>query len=183
MIKTIRSFIYRAFQKFNKYEVPPSFENSDSVTDGPSETSRIPIFTICNIPQSICEEIREHVNLLLNSKECIIAGPLGSDIFLVKNFKKPNEPHQVHYEQKKQSLRCQASTCPRYRSFSVCSHTVAIAFKLNKFASYIKKAERRNSNHALTNAVNFGKQKYAVKKNLSRPPSGKDQQTEKMKKL
>ena len=44
------------------------------------------------------------------------------------------------------------------------SHTVAIAFKLNIFASYIQKAERRNSNHALTNAVNFGKQKDAGKK-------------------
>ena len=181
MIKTIRSFIYRALQKSNKYEIPPSFENSDSVIDGPSETNSIQMFTICNIPQSICEEIREHDNLLLNSKECIIAGPLGSDIFLVKIFKKPKEPHKVQYEQKKQSLRCQASTCPRYKSFSVCSHTVAIAFKLNIFASYIKKAERRNSSHALTNAVSFGKQKDAGKKNLSRPPRGKGQQTAKMK--
>ena len=134
------------------------------------------MFTICNIPQSICEEIRERVNLLLNTKEYITAEPLGSDIFLVKNFKKPKEPHQVQYDQKKQSLRCQASTCPRYKSFSVCSHTVAIAFKLNIFASYIKKAERRNSNHALTNPVNLGKQKDAGKKKkkiLSRPPSGK----------
>ena len=141
------------------------------------------MFTICNIPQSICEEIRERVNLLLNTKECITAGPLGSDIFLVRNFKKPKEPHQVQYDQKKQSLRCQASTCPRYKSFSVCSHTGAIAFKLNIFASYIKKAERRNSNNALTNAVNFGKQKDAGKKNLSRPPSGKGHQTTKVKKL
>ena len=46
----------------------------------------------------------------------------------------------------------------------MCSHTVAIAFKLNIFASYIKKAKRRNSNHAFTNAVNFGKQKDAGKK-------------------
>ena len=167
MIKTIRSFIYRAFQKFSKYEIPPSFENSDSVADGPSETNSIPMFTICNIRQSICEEIRQHVNLLLNSKECIIAGPLGSDIFLVKNFKKPKKLHQVQYEQKKQSLRCQASTCPRYKSFSVFSRTVAIAFKLNIFASYIKKVERRNSNHPLTNAVNFGKQKDAGKKKIS----------------
>ena len=83
---------------------------------------------------------------------------------MVKNFKKPKEPHQAQYEQKKQSLRSQASTCPRFKSFSVCSHTVAIAFKLNIFASYIKKAERRNSNHALTNAVNFGKQKDEGKK-------------------
>ena len=128
------------------------------------------MFTIFNIPQSICED---HINLLLNTKECITAGPLGSDIFLVKNFKKPKEPHQVQYDQKKQSLRCQASTCPRYKSFSVCSHTIAIAFKLNIFPSYIKKAERRNSNQALTNAVNFRKQKDAGKKNLSRPPRGK----------
>ena len=134
-------------------------------------------------PQSICEEIHEHVNLLLNTKECITAGPLGSDIFLVKNFKKPKEPHQVQYDQKKQSLRCQASTCPRYKSFSVCSHTIAIAFKLNIFPSYIKKAERRNPNQALTNAVNFRKQKDAGKKNLSRPLSGKGQQTAKVKKL
>ena len=119
---------------------------------------------ICNIPQSICEEIREHVNLLLNTKECITAGALGSDIFLVKNFKKPKEPHQVQCDQKKQSLRCQASTCPRFKSFSVCSHTIAIAFKLNIFPSYIKKAERRNPNQALTNAVNFRKQKDAGKK-------------------
>ena len=130
------------------------------------------MFTITNIPQSICEEIRNRVNLLLNTKECITAGPLGSDNFLVKNFKKPKEPHQVQYDQKKQSLRCQASICPRYKSFSVCSHTVAIAFKLNIFASYIKKAERRNSTHALTNAVDFGKHKDAGKKNLSQPPSG-----------
>ena len=46
----------------------------------------------------------------------------------------------------------------------MCSQSVAIAFKLNIFASHIKKAERRNSNHALTNAVNFGKQKDAGKK-------------------
>ena len=70
----------------------------------------------------------------------------------------------VQYDQKKQSLRCQASIWPRYKSFSVCSHTVATAFKLNIFASYIKKAERRNLNHALANAVNFGKQKDAGKK-------------------
>ena len=119
------------------------------------------MFTICNIPQSICEEIREHDSLLLNSKECIIAGPLGSDIFWLKILKSlknhsTDQYHQAQYEQKKQSLRSQASTCPRYKSFSVCSHTVAIAFKLNIFTSYIKKAERRNSNHALTNAVNFG---------------------------
>ena len=114
---------------------------------------------------SLCLFVKRYESmLLLNSKECIIAGPLGSDIFLVKNFKKPKEPHQVQYEQKKQSLRCQASTCPRYKSFSVCSHTLAIAFKLSIFASYIKKAERRNSNHALTNAFNFGKQKDAGKK-------------------
>ena len=131
------------------------------------------MFTICNIPKSICEEIREHVNLLLNTKECISAGSLGSDIFLVKHFKKPKEPHQVQCDQKKQSLRCQASTCPRYKSFSVCSHTLAIAFKLNIFPWYIKKAERRNLNQALTNAVNFRKQKDAGKKNLSRPPRGK----------
>ena len=46
----------------------------------------------------------------------------------------------------------------------MCSHTAAISFTLNIFVSYIKKAERRNSNHALTNAVNFGKQKDAGKK-------------------
>ena len=140
------------------------------------------MFTIWNIPQSICEEIREHVNLLLNAKECITAGPLGSDIFLVRNFKKPEEPHQVQYDQKKQSLRCQASTCPRFKSFSMCSHTIAIAFKLNVFLLYIKKV-KRNSNQALTNAVNFEKQKYSGKKNLSRPPSGKGQQKVKVKKL
>ena len=115
------------------------------------------MFTICNIRQSICEEIRKHVNLLLNTKECITAGPLGSDIFLVKNVKKPKEPHQVQCDQKKQSLRCQASTCLRYKSFNVCNHAVAIAFKLNIFPSYIKKAEQRNSNQALANAINFGK--------------------------
>ena len=138
------------------------------------------MFMICNIPQSICEEIREHVNLLLNTKECITAGPLGSDIFLVKNFKKPKEPHQVQYDQKKQSLRCQASTCPRYKSFSVCSHTVAIASKLNIFPSYIKKAERRNSNQAL---VNFGKQKDAGKKKSQSTFKRKGHQTAKVEKL
>ena len=138
------------------------------------------MFTIFNIPQSICEEIREHVNLLLNTKECITAGPLGNDIFLVKNFKKPKEPHQVQYNQKKQSLRCQASTCPRYKSFSVCGHTVAIAFKLNIFPSYIKKAERRNPNQMLLISEN---KKMQVKKSLSRPPSRKGQQTAKVKKL
>ena len=44
------------------------------------------------------------------------------------------------------------------------SHTVAIAFKLNLFATYIKKEKRKNSNDALTNAVNFRKQKDAGKK-------------------
>ena len=120
---------------------------------------------------------------MLNIKKCITAGPLGSDIFLVKNFKKPKEPHQIQYDQKKQSLRCHASTCLRYKSFSVCRYTVAIDFKLNIFSSYIKKAERGNSNQALTNAVHFGKQKDAGRINLSRPPSGKGQQTAKMKKL
>ena len=46
----------------------------------------------------------------------------------------------------------------------MCSHTVAIAFKLNIFSSYIKKVEQRNSNQALINAVDFGKQKDAGKK-------------------
>ena len=94
----------------------------------------------------------------------------GSDIFLVKNLKKPKEPHQVQCDQKKQSLKCQTSSCPWYKSFSVYSHTIAIAFKLNIIPSYIKKEERRNSNQALTNAVTFRKQKDAGKKNLSRPP-------------
>ena len=70
----------------SKYEIPPSFENSESATDGSSEAHSIPMFTICKIPQSIYEEIREYVNLLSNAKECITAGPLGSDIFLVKNL-------------------------------------------------------------------------------------------------
>ena len=79
-------------------------------------------------------------------------------------------------------LKYLVSYC-RHKSFSICSHTVATAFKLTIFSSYIKKSERRNSNQALTNAVTFGKQKDAGKKNLSLPPSGKDQQTTKMKKL
>ena len=54
-----------------------------------------------------------------------------------------------------------------YKSFSVCSHTVAIAFKLNIFPWYIKKAEQRNSNQALTNAVNFGEKKYMQVKKIS----------------
>ena len=122
------------------------------------------MFTICNIPQSICEKIREHINFLLNTKECLTARPLGSDIFLVKNLKKPKEPHQAQCNQKKQSLKCQASTCSRYKSFSVYSHTIAIAFKWNIFPSYIKKAEQRNPNQELTNAVNIRKQKDAGKK-------------------
>ena len=39
--------------------------------------------------------------------------------------------------------------------------------KLNVFPWYIKKAERRKSNKALANAVNFGKQKDAGKKKIS----------------
>ena len=89
-IKTIWSFVYRAFQKLNKYEIPPSFENKDPATDSFSEAHGISMFMIC-------KEIREHVNLLLNK--------LGSDIFLVKNFEKSKEPQQVQYDQKKQSLR------------------------------------------------------------------------------
>ena len=54
-----------------------------------------------------------------------------------------------------------------FNLFSACSHTVAIAFKLNIFPSYIEKAERRNSNQAVTNAVNFGKQEDAGKKQIS----------------
>ena len=70
----------------NKYEIPPSFENSESTTYGSSEAHSIPMFTIFNIPHSICEEVREHINFLLNTKKCLTARPLGSDIFLVKNF-------------------------------------------------------------------------------------------------
>ena len=89
------------FTELSKNSTNPSFENSASATDGSSEAHSIPMFMIFNIPQSICEEIHEHVNLLLNTKECITAGPLGSDIFLIKNFKKPKEPHQLQYDQKK----------------------------------------------------------------------------------
>ena len=66
----------------------------------------------------------------------------------------------------------------------MCSHTVAIVFKLSIFPSYIKKAERRNSNQALENDVNFRKQKDAGKKKKNQSTSKrKGQQTAKVKKL
>ena len=43
------------------------------------------------------------------------------------------------------------------------------------FTSYIKKAERRNSNHALTNDVNFGKQTDAGKKKKKKSQSNSKQ--------
>ena len=49
----------------------------------------------------------------------------------------------------------------------MCSHTAAIAFKLDIIASYIRKTERKNSDHAFTSAVNFGKPKDAGKKSQS----------------
>ena len=68
----------------------------------------------------------------------------------------------------------------------MCSQNVAIAFKLNIFSSYIKKAERRSLNQALTNAVNFGKQKDVSKKksqSTSKPKGSANSKSEKAMKL
>ena len=138
-------FVYRAFRKFNQYGIPLYFRSRDSITDGSDETSSIPMFKICKIPQPICKEIWEHVTFMLNTKK----GQWEVTCFWFKIKKKPKELDQVQFQQKKKPLRYQASIWPRCKSFSKCSHTKAIAFKLDIFGSCIKKTERRNSEHAL----------------------------------
>ena len=98
-------------------------------------------------------------------------------------FQKPKEPHQVQCDQKKQSLRCQASTCPRYKSFRLCSHTVAIAFKLNIFAPYISRKRKEENRITHSQMLLISENKMMQVKKTSKRKRAANNKSEKVIKL
>ena len=124
----------------------------------------VPPFSICNIPSSICEDIRKEASTLLSKSNHIVAGPFGSNIFTVSNTAKPKSPYLINYDISKRIVSCDPSICVRYRAFEICSHTVAIAFKLEIFQPYIAKNDKRCAKGLVSKVANSQKNKNAGKK-------------------
>lgn len=120
---------------------------------------------ILNVPFSICEELRQAAeNLLDKNKSSVTQGPEGSKLWFCTNSKKPCSPFAVKVSS--QSITCDEKICIGYKMYSFCLHTVAVAVKCGTLDSYLKSLNSRNMK-ILTNATLKDKPKDAGKKRKS----------------
>ena len=135
--------------------------NNDSVNM--SNSWSIPPLGFCNIPTSICDEIRSEATLLLCQKGAIVPGPAGSSIHQISNEQKPNDPFIVSADIAKKLVSC-CHRCIRFKSFGVCAHVVAVSFRLEILDAIVAKINRKSANDIVKNAVNVNKKKDAGQK-------------------
>ena len=106
--------------------------------------------------------MRINTRKILNEKGSTASVPAGCSIYFISNKIKSNEPsYTVVIDRKKVSVIYQSKNCFMYKSFKVCSHSLAISFTLEIFYQFIAKLNRLNSKDIISLIVNVPKRKDA----------------------
>ena len=138
-------------------------------------------FSITNVPQSICNELRESALNILKEQGNIVYGPIGSNIIFISNKKKPF--FKVLYDVANSKVECQTDSCFRYKSFKFCSHTVAVAVHLKIFETYISKVKRSSTKDFVDNVVDISRNPNAGQKKTKSTQKRKGKANKNPKKL
>ena len=118
-------------------------------------------FSITNVRQSICNELRESALNILKEQSNIVYGPIGSNIIFISNMKKSSNPFKVLYNVANSKGECQTDSCFRYKSFKFCSHTVV---HLKIFDTSISKVKRSSTKDLVDNLVDISPNPNASQK-------------------
>ena len=121
-------------------------------------------FSITNVRQSICNELRESALNILKEQSNIVYGPIGSNIIFISNMKKSSNPFKVLYNVANSKVECQTYSCFHYKSFRFCSHIVAVAVYLKIFETYISKVKWSSTKDFVDNVVDISRNPNAGQK-------------------
>ena len=139
--------------------------------------------SITNVPQSICNKLRESALNILKGQGNIAYGPIGSNIIFIGNKKKSSNLFKVLYNVTNSKVECQTDPCFRYKSFKFSSHTVAVAVYLNIFETYISKVKRSSTKDFVDNVVDISRNPNAGQRTTNPLKKGKEKQTKNPKNL
>ena len=138
---------------------------------------------ITNVPQSICNKLRESALNILKGQGNIAYGPIGSNIIFIGNNKKSSNLFKVLYNVTNSKVECQTDPCFRYKSFKFSSHTVAVAVYLKIFENYISKVKRSSTKDFVDNVVDISRNPNAGQRTTNPLKKGKEKQTKKLEKF
>ena len=114
-------------------------------------------FSITNVPQSTCNELRELALNISQEQGNIVYEPIGSNIIFIGNQKKPSNPFKVLYNIVNSKAECQTDSCFRYESRKFSSHDVAVAVHLKIFQTYISNVKRFPTRDFVVNVVDISR--------------------------
>ena len=114
-------------------------------------------FSITNVPQSTCNELRELALNISQEQGNIVYEPIGSNIIFIGNQKKPSNPFKVLYNIVNSKAECQTDSCFRYKSCKFSSHNVAVAVHLKIFQTYISNVKRFPTKDFVVNVVDISR--------------------------
>ena len=149
--------------------IPATGHSSANSTALLISSVKVSEFSIINVPQSICNELRESALNILKEQSNIVYGPISN--------KKPSNPFKVLYNVANSKVECQADSCFRYKSFKFCSHTVAVAVHLKIFETYISKVKRSSTKYFVDHVVNICRNPNAGQKKTNPLKKGKRKPT------
>ena len=146
-----------AVNKINNFVIPKTKAENEQCTSTASFVSAQ--LKLTGIPQSITDEIYNEAKGIVENGS-VLKG--FGNLFYVQNRADQNKPFQIIISDNGNGS-CKGATCPRFISFKVCQHILAVTIEqqiLNKFISVYNSKE----NVQLINTVNIGKEKSAGRK-------------------
>ena len=151
-----------AVNKFSNIVIPKTKAGNEQCTStAPFVSAQL---KLTGIPQSIIDEIYNAAKGIVEDSS--VLNGFGN-FFYVQNTADRNKPFQIIISDDGNGP-CKGATCPRFISFKVCQHILAVKIEqqiLDKFISLHNNKE----NVQLINMVNTGKEKSAWKKKTKSP--------------
>ena len=115
------------------------------------KTLSVPLSTwsITSTAYPILQQIYSAAQFITDSHNSIVKAPVpqsgSGNHFLAISKTNPDQPHSVRLFGKDSSITCD-SNCVRFKSFKVCSHTIATAGRVGCLPEFIKWfAQRKQS--------------------------------------
>ena len=157
---------YRLREEYKRLAVNPSIATVHDSSDQLS-SSDCPLDTL-DIPQQLKENMWKKAQDLARDEEAIVKAPSEDHAWCIKSYSN-KRPHYV----KCGGFLCD-DQCLSYKSMKLCSHTVALAIKMECMKTFIKWYRTLKCKPNFTTLVETGKPSTAGKKSIRRGVSKKN---------
>ena len=120
---------------------------------------------IITVPYSVLKELFAEAGRILHSQNSLVQSPAFTldarkeDLWFVASKEEANKPHSVKVSDTGQV------TCVQWARHNICSHTVAVAEKVNMLSKYLQRFRNRRKTGTLSKMAEVGAPKTSGQKN------------------